>query len=70
MTRTVLEQTRRDLIVMREAHGADSEIGHRCSNLIELLQNYDDAGSANSELAISRLIVRQEADLKRLLAAR
>lgn len=37
-SRTVLEQTRRDLIVMREAYGADSPVGHRCSNIVELLQ--------------------------------
>jgi hypothetical protein len=31
---------RRDLIAKRVAAGADSEIGHRCSNLVVLLKNY------------------------------
>ena len=56
-SRTVLEQTRRDLIVMREAHGADSAIGHRCSNIVELLQV--------PELPMA-LLARQMADLHRL----
>lgn len=29
-----LEDTRRDLIAMRTKHGADTPIGHRCSNII------------------------------------
>ena len=58
-SRTVLEQTRRDLIVMREAHGADSPIGYRCSNIVELLQT--------PELP-KDLIQRQMADLARLRA--
>jgi hypothetical protein len=33
-----LEDTRRDLIALRLAHGADTPIGHRCSNIIELIQ--------------------------------
>lgn len=58
-SRTVLEKTRRDLIVMREAHGADSPIGHRCSNIVELLQM--------PELP-KALLARQMGDLQRLLA--
>lgn len=38
-----LENTRRQLIAKREAAGAKTEIGHRCSNLIEQLQNLRDA---------------------------
>lgn len=59
-SRAVLEQTRRDLIVMREAHGADSAIGHRCSNIVELLQM--------PELP-KALLARQMADLARLTSA-
>lgn len=59
-SRDVLEQTRRDLIAIRVAHGADSPIGYRCSNLIELIQM--------PELATG-LIQRQMADLARLRAA-
>jgi hypothetical protein len=31
---------RHNLIAKRVAAGADTEIGHRCSNLVELLDNY------------------------------
>lgn len=59
-SRYVLEQTRRDLIALRNKHGADSPIGHRCSNIIELIQE--------PELP-KALLVRQMGDLRRLLAA-
>jgi len=34
-----LEDTRRRLIALRDKHGADTPAGHRCSNIIEQLQN-------------------------------
>lgn len=54
-----LENTRRDLIALRVAHGANSPVGYRCSNIIELLQT--------PELPKS-LIARQMNDLARLRA--
>lgn len=49
-----LENTRRNLIAKRVAAGADSEIGHRCSNLIEQLDNYRTAeGEQKANLAKS-----------------
>lgn len=52
----VLDQTRRNLIALRVKHGAGTPIGHRCSNLIELLQVPE---------IPSWMIVRQMADLER-----
>ena len=58
-SRTVLEQTRRDLIVMRDAHGAESPVGYRCSNIVELIQMPE----------VPRFqLERQMSDLQRLLA--
>jgi hypothetical protein len=54
----MIDQTRRDLIALREKHGADSPIGHRCSNLVELIQ----MASPPAEL-----VKRQMSDLQRLL---
>ncbi len=54
-----LENTRRDLIALRVKYGADTPIGHRCSNIAELLDN---GGPPE-------LIAKQTAELKRLLAA-
>ena len=54
-----LETTRRDLIALRVKHGADSDIGHGCSNIIELIQQ--------PELP-SKLIQYQTDRLARLLA--
>lgn len=49
-----LEDTRRILIAKRVAAGADSPIGHRCSNLIEMLENYRTAeGEQKANLAKS-----------------
>ncbi len=39
MTNFDVENTRRDLIAMREKHGANTPVGHRISNLIEQVQN-------------------------------
>ena len=54
----MIDQTRRDLIALREKHGADSPIGHRCSNLVELIQIQDPP---------TELVKRQMSDLQRLL---
>lgn len=54
-----IEVTVRELINLRNKHGADSPIGHRCSNLIELIQM--------PELA-TWLTQRQMADLARLMS--
>lgn len=49
-----LENTCRDLIAKRIAAGADTPIGHRCSNLIEQLDNYRTAeGDQRANLAKS-----------------
>lgn len=48
------ENTRRELIAKRVAAGADTPIGHRCSNLIEMLDNYRTAeGEQKANLAKS-----------------
>ena len=66
------ESTRRDLIALRVKHGADTPIGHRCSNLIEQIKSYrskvarDDFGAD----VIQRLIKRSMTELQSLLAAR
>lgn len=54
-----LENTRRDLISLRVKHGAASPIGHRCSNIVELLQQPN---------LPADLIKRQMAELQKLLA--
>lgn len=54
-----LENTRRDLIALRVKHGAESPIGHRCSNLVELLQQPEPPAA---------LIKRQMDELQALLA--
>jgi hypothetical protein len=38
-SRTVLDQTRRDLIVMGQLFGTDSAVAYHGFNLVELLQN-------------------------------
>lgn len=71
---TDLETIRRDLIGLRVAHGADSPIGHRCSNIVELIQNYEwvtTPGTVRSwptASTISVLIEKQMTDLARLRA--
>jgi hypothetical protein len=53
------------LISTRESYGADSPIGHRCSNVIQLLGNRSGAfGVQLSE--IDKELVKQVAELERL----
>lgn len=62
-----LENTRRDLIALRTKHGADSPIGHRCSNIIELIQA--PVVDPIHRRTATDLIQKQMSDLQRLLAA-
>lgn len=66
-TKRDLENTRRDLIALREAHGADTPIGHRCSNIVELIQNANAITGDDHDRCV-RFIGRQMDDLQRLLA--
>jgi hypothetical protein len=58
-----LEDTRRKLIAKRVAAGADTPIGHRCSNLVELLDNYGKAESEEQRDHIEASIRKQMAAL-------
>jgi len=64
-----LENIRRQLIALRVKHGAGSAIGHRCSNIVELIQNLDGATSAQTTDELRRNIIKQMAELERLLQA-
>ena len=55
-----IENTRRELIALRVKYGAESPIGHRCSNIVELLKKKPPP---------TELIKRQMAELQALLAA-
>ena len=63
-----IEDTRRRLIALRNKHGADSPAGHRCSNIIEQLQNMRDAeGDQRGHLV--RALERQMQELANLTAS-
>ena len=59
------ENTRRDLIAKRQAAGADTKIGHRCSNLIEMLDNYRTA-EGDQKAALAESIERTMTELAAL----
>jgi hypothetical protein len=56
---SVLDQTRRNLIALRVKHGAETPVGRRCSNLIELIQCPE---------IPHHQVTRQMDDLQRLLS--
>jgi hypothetical protein len=56
---------RRDLIALREKHGADTPIGHRCSNLIEQLGNLQGA-TGDERKHLEKFIGQSVAELARL----
>lgn len=56
---------RKSLDALRAKHGADTPVGHRCSNLIEMLKNLDGAtGQRRKDL--EKNIADSVADLARL----
>ena len=60
-----IENSRRHLIALRVKYGADSPKGHRCSNLIEQIQNLETATGeqrANLQAAIRRSIAELNTD--------
>lgn len=57
-----LEDARRKLTAMRAKLGADTPAGHRCSNLIEQLQNLRDA-TGDQKANLEKSIKRQMAEL-------
>jgi hypothetical protein len=63
-----LEDTRRKLIAMRAKLGADTPAGHRCSNLVEQLENMRTAASKEQRGHLSKGIQRQMAELTDLAA--
>jgi hypothetical protein len=56
------EDTRRKLIAKRNEIGADTPIGHRCSNLIEQLENLRDA-TGDQRAHLIKSIQKSMADL-------
>lgn len=58
-----LEDTRRQLIAKRQAAGADTPLGHRCSNLIEQLQNYAKAESEEQRERLRASIQKSMAEI-------
>lgn len=60
------KQTRRDLIALRKKHGADSPIGHRCSNLLEQTENYAKETDRDARKRLAAGIERQMAGLSAL----
>jgi hypothetical protein len=60
VTEVLPEDVRRGLIALREKYGADSAIGHRCSNIVELIQMPE---------VPTEFVKRQMADLGRLLVS-
>jgi hypothetical protein len=60
-----LEDTRRQLIALRSKLGAFTPAGHRCSNLVEMIQEYEQ-GEATSRRHLAKSISRQMAELAAL----
>lgn len=52
---------------LRRQHGANSEIGGICSNLIEQIKNLETAEGRDQREALTKFIADQQAHLARLL---
>jgi hypothetical protein len=60
-----IQKARGDLKALRDKYGANTPIGHRCSNLMEMLENIEGA-TGDQRRELERSIGRQLADLARL----
>jgi hypothetical protein len=60
-----IKKARADLMDMRAKHGAGTAIGHRCSNLIEQLQNLEGA-TGDHRAGLQKLIARSIKELAEL----
>ena len=66
---TTFADIRRDMIAMRAKHGAETPIGHRCSNLIEMIPNYEAETNREARCLLAAGIQKQTSELGRLLAS-
>jgi len=62
------EETRRKLIALRSKLGADTPAGHRCSNLVEQLQEYKRSSDETQRGHLIRGIKAQMTELTELAA--
>jgi hypothetical protein len=66
LTEDSLPSVRAALIALRAKHGADTPIGHRCSNLIGQLENYENVMGADRKRALDRNIAHSLKELAKL----
>ena len=63
-----METRRAFLIALREDVGADTDLGHRCSNLVEQIKNYYLSDSAYQRENLQYLIAQSVFQIKALRA--
>lgn len=61
-----LSAIRKQLDALRAKHGAGTPIGHRCSNLIGQLRNYE---HTDNRAGLAKKIAQSMADIERLSRA-
>jgi hypothetical protein len=64
---TIRKQIQKQLDALRLQHGANTPIGHRCSNLIGQLENYETA-TGDQRKDLQKFISKSVADLAKLTA--
>ena len=69
LTQARSADVRRELIALRRKHGAESPIGHRCSNVDEALQNLEHETDPDARAVMIAGIQKAMAEIAALLAA-
>ena len=62
------EDARRDLVILRNAHGDDTPIGHVCSNMVEMLHAHEAESDDLAKGLLRDSLIFQRAALARLTA--
>jgi len=60
--------TRAELLDLRAKHGAETAIGHACSNLLEMTENLAKVEFRDQRSELAKSIERQKAHLEALLS--
>jgi len=60
-----LAERRSQLTQLRAAHGYDSPTGHRCSNILEQLEHWDDA-EGERKIVLGKNIEKQIAEMEQI----
>lgn len=62
-------EAKHDLLVLRDAHGADTEVGHICSNIVQLMDAHRNEADHGAKAKQQAEMIRQSVALAKAISA-